>query len=383
MSIRLKDTIYDLVNKANSVAWGNITSKPTFATVATSGSYNDLDNKPDLSKYALSSSLTNYQTKITTTNKLDYSLISGTPTSLPASDVYEWAKASTKPSYTWNEIVEKPTKLSSFTDDIVSGKYLSLSGGTMTGSISYPLEYMNNIRDLASSCVFDYTTELAAKGSIDNKRSLMGYCHNVTWDSWWNLISVRGDSDKYGMYIVSSMTEFDGNLSWNRQEGWEGAWQGERVILDSANWSQYVTLGGNPTYEGMLTVNGSDYRSGYPAIRLHIPNVNWQQFLMRGDGVVELRYGTGNQTGTYGLMVLRGIYLQETNGGTVHFVNGEYMNQYGNFVLPSSSSANSWNVCNNNLSSLFAVYADGNASLVGNLSVSSLSIGGSQITFTT
>lgn len=31
------------------------------------------------------------------------------PTSMPASDVYAWAKAATKPSYTWNEIGNKPT----------------------------------------------------------------------------------------------------------------------------------------------------------------------------------------------------------------------------------------------------------------------------------
>ena len=40
-----------------SVAWGDITDKPTLATVATSGSYNDLTSKPDLSVYALSSNL--------------------------------------------------------------------------------------------------------------------------------------------------------------------------------------------------------------------------------------------------------------------------------------------------------------------------------------
>lgn len=40
-----------------SVAWGDIAGKPTLATVATSGSYNDLSNKPDLSIYALSSNL--------------------------------------------------------------------------------------------------------------------------------------------------------------------------------------------------------------------------------------------------------------------------------------------------------------------------------------
>ena len=33
---------------ANSVAWDNVSGKPTFATVATSGSYNDLSNKPTI-----------------------------------------------------------------------------------------------------------------------------------------------------------------------------------------------------------------------------------------------------------------------------------------------------------------------------------------------
>lgn len=39
------------------------------------------------------------------------------PTSLPASDVYAWAKASSKPSYSWGEISGRPTALSSFTND--------------------------------------------------------------------------------------------------------------------------------------------------------------------------------------------------------------------------------------------------------------------------
>ena len=35
--------------------------------------------------------------------------LSDIPTSLPASDVYAWAKASSKPSYTWDEITSKPS----------------------------------------------------------------------------------------------------------------------------------------------------------------------------------------------------------------------------------------------------------------------------------
>ena len=37
-----------VADSANAVAWGNVTSKPSFATVATSGSYNDLTNKPSI-----------------------------------------------------------------------------------------------------------------------------------------------------------------------------------------------------------------------------------------------------------------------------------------------------------------------------------------------
>ena len=73
-----------------------------------------------------------------------WSEIKDAPESLPASDVYPWAKASTKPSYTWDEItgkpsvftpashthvwvniIDRPTKLSQFQDDVVVGNYVS------------------------------------------------------------------------------------------------------------------------------------------------------------------------------------------------------------------------------------------------------------------
>lgn len=65
---------------------------------------------------------------------LTKSKISDFPTSMPASDVYAWAKASTKPSYSWGEITGKP---SSFTPASHTHPYLPLSGGEMTGNITY------------------------------------------------------------------------------------------------------------------------------------------------------------------------------------------------------------------------------------------------------
>lgn len=44
-----------------------------------------------------------------TAGSVAWSNVSGRPSSMPASDVYAWAKASSKPSYSWSEISGKPT----------------------------------------------------------------------------------------------------------------------------------------------------------------------------------------------------------------------------------------------------------------------------------
>ena len=54
LGISAKASSATVADSANSVAWGNVSGKPTFATVATSGSYNDLTNKPTIpSAYTL------------------------------------------------------------------------------------------------------------------------------------------------------------------------------------------------------------------------------------------------------------------------------------------------------------------------------------------
>ena len=60
--------------------------------------------------------------------------VSGRPSSLPASDVYAWAKASSKPSYTWNEIASKP---STFTPSSHTHNYAGSSsvGGSANSAV--------------------------------------------------------------------------------------------------------------------------------------------------------------------------------------------------------------------------------------------------------
>lgn len=61
---------------------------------------------------------------------LTKSKISDFPTSMPASDVYGWAKASTKPSYSWDEITGKPSTFtpSSHEHNYVVGSYTNNGG---------------------------------------------------------------------------------------------------------------------------------------------------------------------------------------------------------------------------------------------------------------
>ena len=110
---------------AASVAWENVQGKPSFASVATSGKYGDLSGTPDLSVYALASSLSSYQTKITSSNKLAYSLVSGVPTLI--------SSFTNDSGFITSSAI--PTKLSQFTDDVVSGKYLPLGGGTLSNTL--------------------------------------------------------------------------------------------------------------------------------------------------------------------------------------------------------------------------------------------------------
>lgn len=108
---------------ADSVAWADITGKPSFATVATSGSYNDLLNKPTL--------LSSF------TNDLGFVTSSDIPS-----------------TYAWSAITSKPTTLSGYgitdgntwmrrldTRSVNSSPY----GSTYTDRVSWHLKYNDTI----------------------------------------------------------------------------------------------------------------------------------------------------------------------------------------------------------------------------------------------
>lgn len=66
-----------------------------------------------------------------TAGSVAWSNVSGRPFSMPASDVYDWAKASSKPSYSWSEISGKPTIPS-----VGNGTVTITQNGTNKGSFT-------------------------------------------------------------------------------------------------------------------------------------------------------------------------------------------------------------------------------------------------------
>lgn len=108
-------------------------------------------------------------------------------------------------------------------------EYINHSGGTLT----LPAAGSPNIN---VSNIADY---------VNTHRS--GFYTFTVNGKWFNIISNRhrnglDDGNKYGMVLYSSLTADKDYLYWDRSTSKDGVatWQGQRIILDSANYSSYA-----------------------------------------------------------------------------------------------------------------------------------------------
>ena len=107
------------------------------ATVATTGSYNDLIDKPTIP-----------------------SVGNGTLTIQKNGTIVDTFAANATANKTINITV--PTKLSDLTDDVINGKYLPLTGGTMAGNININNKTITNLKTPTAD------TEAANKKYVDD-----------------------------------------------------------------------------------------------------------------------------------------------------------------------------------------------------------------------
>lgn len=206
-------------SSASSVPWSGVTGKPSSYTPSshTHSSVTDIGNGSPTT-FAYSKSGLGYGDftwlaawngcELRAVNKSLFAQASHThtksqitdfPSSLPASDVYAWAKASSKPSYSWSEITSKP---STFTPASHTHAYIPLSGGTITGSI---------IRSSGGSWI-SARNNVAVRGTATAKDSWNPVVGQATPNGYWTIGNLASN-DNLAFSYTSNTNYNAGNNS--------------------------------------------------------------------------------------------------------------------------------------------------------------------------
>lgn len=147
----------------------------------------------------------------------------------PASDVYAWAKASTKPSYSWGEITNKP---STFTPSSHDHSWLVLSGYNTISSATNDTTANWGKKNIS----FHFYSET---GQLIDQPFQYGYLFNV-----------GSGSEVHQLWMEQpngSIFHRGGNAS-----GWSGTWQ---KLLDSSNYTSYTVTKSGSGASGTWGIN--------------------------------------------------------------------------------------------------------------------------------
>lgn len=163
-----------------------------------------------------------------------WSGVTGRPSSMPASDVYAWAKASTKPSYSWGEITGKP---GTFTPTSHSHSYITASASSSavpTKAADGRVEFYYNVNN--------------------------GLANNMPSTNNANaIISLSRHAGDYPSQLGFSS---DGNIYYREGVG-TTAW---KTIITSSNYTSYTTTktgGGASGTWGINVSGGAAYPTGF------------------------------------------------------------------------------------------------------------------------
>lgn len=266
-----------------------------------------LPNYPSLAGYATEDYVTS-RGYITNAALNGYAKLTDIPTSLPASDVYSWAKKSSLaaadvPNLDWSKIT--------------SGKPTTLSGYGITDAL--------NISEGAKAGVVNSTDSIISWS--ETNQSFIG---SIIVDTWYNLISIRhrngsSDGNKYGMILYSEMvySAAGSNLKWRRNVS--GGWDDERILLDTYNYTSYTypqsTI--ESKLSGYLSLNGGMIKdsAGLPLVLNTSSSTSVELRLqIQGSNRVQLGYNTTD--GVFIGAPAVGYRIGITTGGTPIFYNG-------------------------------------------------------------
>ena len=159
-------------------AWSDITDKPSFAAVATSGSYNDLSNKPSIP--SVSGSVSG-STLTITINGTDYSLTD---------------------TNTWRPLGTGATDAAAG-NHLHDDRYLKLTGGTMSGAITFS-HYGTTINFAGGESLDGYGNFFFGNNS-QTWSVLNGNSHLLLVQKSTGNVGIGTDSPSYKLHVVGKI----------------------------------------------------------------------------------------------------------------------------------------------------------------------------------
>lgn len=176
-------TAESLVTTGEKYTWNNKQDALSFITAPSSN--NKVATASDIPTTLPASDVYSWA-KASSKPSYSYSEISGTPSSLPASDVYAWAKASSKPTYTLSE-VGATTSVSAISSNTSST--CSITGSSNAGKIQTIIYTNSTSSELTVTVPTTYTTPDGA--AIELTCPGGGYCE-VSYLNVGGTIYARG-----------------------------------------------------------------------------------------------------------------------------------------------------------------------------------------------
>lgn len=247
---------------ATAVTWSTITGKPSFATVATSGNYNDLSNKPTI------------------------------PTSLPTPNSLTFTGATTG---TWNGSAAKTVNIPTYSNASTSSAGLmSTSDKSKLNGIASGAEVNQN----AFSNVVVGSTTIAADSKTDTLTLTAGSNITLTPNATNDSITISASGSSYSLPVASNNTRGGIKLSSSTQGGTPNGitttpgrtyavqvnsseqavvnvpWTNTAYTLPTATSS---TLGGVKVGNGLSISNGVLSTGNYVSnVEVGSPSTDWQ-----------------------------------------------------------------------------------------------------------
>lgn len=244
----------------------------------------------------------------TSAGSVAWSNVSGKPSSMPASDVYSWAKQPSKPSYTASEVGAAPASH--------SHSYLPLSGGTMSGRI---------LRGAGGSWI-SARNNVVAFGTTANSLSYNPVVGQKTSKGAWTVGNLAGDERLVFSYDTD--TNFDAGNNSSNQTYLPIGNSSQEIITSTTIGSQSVNHANTAGSVAWNNVSGRP--SSMPASDVYAwakasskPSYSWSEISGRptipsvGNGTVTITQN-GATKGTFTLNQSGNTTIALTDNNTVY-----------------------------------------------------------------